>query len=59
MGKNFEEERDAHNDKPFSTSNLALDWAKLNLEPGQKFWICDENGGICISSHVPQIVGNA
>jgi hypothetical protein len=59
MGFNFESEKDAHGNNFFSTIEQAVDWGKLNLLPGQKFWVCDENGGVLVISQVPQIVGNA
>ena len=45
MGKSFEDEKAAHGNNFFSTPEQASDWAKLNLHLGQKFMICDENGG--------------
>lgn len=59
MGKSFEDEKAAHGNNFFSTPEQASDWAKLNLHLGQKFMICDENGGVILISQAPPIEGNA
>lgn len=59
MGENFETAKKNNGNNHFSSLEQASDWAKLNFQPGQRFWICDENGGVIAIGVVPQIVGNA
>lgn len=59
MGENFEKAKAAHGDNFFRTTQEAVDWGKMMLEPGQRFWVCDENGGVLVISQAPRIVGRA
>lgn len=58
-GRNFEQEKAAHGNNFFTDLQMAIDWGKLFLDPGQKFWVCDENGGVFAIITVPMIVGHA
>jgi hypothetical protein len=59
MGENFERAKEAHKDSPFLSTHSAMLWAALELNPGQKFWICDENGGVLVIAQAPIKVGHA
>lgn len=59
MGENFESAVARHGDNYFLSAQEAVDYGKLNLEPGQRFWVCDENGGVLVISQAPKIVGRA
>lgn len=59
MGENFESAVARHGDNYFLSAQEAVDYGKLNLEPGQRFWVCDENGGVLVISQAPRLVGRA
>jgi len=59
MGENFESAVARHGDNYFLSAQEAVDYGKMNLEPGQRFWVCDENGGVLVISQAPRIVGRA
>lgn len=58
MGEDFETAKAAHGDNYFISVQAAVDWGKLMLSPGQRFWVCDKDGGVMVISQVPRIVGN-
>ena len=59
MGENFEKAKEAHGDNYFTSTQEAIEWGKLMFSPGQRFWVCDENGGVLVISQAPRIVGKA
>lgn len=59
MGENFEEVKANQGHMDFESLQDAKTWCQLNLAPGQKFMLCDENGGLLLISQVPRIVGKA
>jgi hypothetical protein len=59
MGENFDEAKSRHEGNFFSTVEEAVELAKMLLEPGQSFWVCDENGGVLYIGKAPKILGRA
>lgn len=59
MGENFESAKARHGDNFFKSADEAVEFGKMMLEPGQRFWVCDENGGVLVISQAPRIVGKA
>jgi len=59
MGESFEAAVKRHGDNFFKSVNEAVDFGKMMLEPGQRFWVCNENGGVLVISQAPRIVGKA
>lgn len=59
MGDSFEEAKATHKNSFFTSVKDAVEWGKLLLPPGKKFWVCDQNGGVREISQVPPYEGNA
>jgi hypothetical protein len=59
MGESFEVAKERHGDNYFKTIEEAVQLAKMLLEPGQRFWVCDENGGVIHIGQAPRIVGRS
>ena len=59
MGESFEKAKAAHGENYFTSVEDAVTWAKLMLEPGKRFWVCDENGGVLQISAAPRLVGES
>lgn len=53
MGENFEKARAGYNGHYFTDLQEAIDWGKLTYLPGERFWVCDENGGVLHIGQVP------
>lgn len=58
-GETFEEAKEAHGDKFFSSIEEAVLWCQINLDLGEKFFVCDENGGLLYVGFAPRLVGRA
>lgn len=57
MGESFEKAKLEHGDNYFSSTEEAVTFGKLMFEPGQRFWVCDENGGVLVLSEAPKLGG--
>lgn len=58
MGESFEAAVSAHEGSFFTSLEDAVTWGKIMLEPGERFWVCDENGGVLTISSAPKIMGH-
>jgi len=58
MGENFDSAKARHENNYFTSQEEAVEVAKMFASPGQRFWICDENGGVLYIGQGPRIVGN-
>ncbi len=59
MGENFEEAKEAHGESFFPNVEEAVLWCQISLDPGEKYMICDENGGLLYIGITPRLVGRA
>jgi hypothetical protein len=59
MGENFEEAKKAHGDNFFPSVEEANLWCQITLDPGQRYMICDENGGLLYIGITSRLVGQA
>jgi hypothetical protein len=59
MGENFEKAIEAHGDRPFTSVEDAKSWGQFNLQPGEKFWVANEDGGVLVIAVVPKHMGSA
>jgi hypothetical protein len=59
MGESFEKAKATHGENYFRNVEDAVSWAKIMLEPGCRFWVCDEDGGVVCVGTVPKVTGNS
>lgn len=58
-GETFEEAKEAHGDSFFSSIEEAVMWCQISLDLGEKFMLCDEDGGLLYIGFTSRVVGRA
>jgi len=59
MGESFEDAKEAHGESFFPSVEEARLWCQISLDPGERYMICDENGGLLYIEVTPSLVGRA